>query len=87
MSDLSFISLRRAASFIITHFPVIKETTLEALETIFATKAVGRQLVLAVALETGMVRKSDNWNFLCGFAQKAYLDFFCVASLFYPCSL
>ena len=40
---------------IITHLPVIKATTLDALETIFATKAVARQLALAIALETGIV--------------------------------
>jgi hypothetical protein len=52
-----FLLFFRAAIFIIGNFPIIKETTLEAFETIFATKAVARQLVLAVALETGMVRQ------------------------------
>ncbi|KAL3920838.1 MAG: hypothetical protein SGILL_003057, partial [Bacillariaceae sp.] len=33
--------------------------TLEALETIFATKTLGRQLALAIALETGMVTLSQ----------------------------
>jgi hypothetical protein len=70
MSHFSFLSLRRAAIFIITNLPIIKTTTLEALETIFATKAVARQLALAVALETGMVRERHNWIFLCGFEQK-----------------
>lgn len=34
---------------------MVKKATLEALETIFQTKAIGRQLALAIALETGMV--------------------------------
>jgi len=44
-----------AAIFIIYNLPVIKKATLEAMETIFQTKAIGRQLALAIALETGMV--------------------------------
>jgi TAG lipase/steryl ester hydrolase/phospholipase A2/LPA acyltransferase len=51
----SFHLLCRAAIFIIYNFPIIKQATLEALETIFQTKAIGRQLALAIALETGMV--------------------------------
>jgi hypothetical protein len=52
-----FLLFFRAAIFIIGNFPIIKKTTLEALETIFATKAVARQLALAFALETGVVRQ------------------------------
>jgi hypothetical protein len=45
----------RAAIFIIYNFPVIKKATVDGLETIFQTKAIARQLALAIALETGMV--------------------------------
>jgi len=47
--------LDEAAIFVIGGFPFFKKATLEALETIFATKALGRQLALAIALETGMI--------------------------------
>ena len=47
--------MNRAAHFLIEHFPVVKETALEALELIFAPKTVGRQLALAIALQTGAV--------------------------------
>jgi len=47
--------LDEAAIFVIGGFPFFKQITLEALETIFATKALGRQLALAIALETGMI--------------------------------
>jgi hypothetical protein len=40
----------------IYNFPLFQRVTMEALETIFAPTAVARQLALAVALETGMVR-------------------------------
>jgi hypothetical protein len=53
-----FLLFFRAAIFIIGKFPIVKKTALEALETIFATKAVARQLVLAFALESGMVRQA-----------------------------
>ena len=36
----------RAAIFVIGNFPFFKQATLEALETIFATKTLGRQLAL-----------------------------------------
>jgi TAG lipase / steryl ester hydrolase / phospholipase A2 / LPA acyltransferase len=49
----------RAAIFVIGNFPLFKKATLEALETIFATKTLARQLALAIALETGMVTLSQ----------------------------
>ena len=36
----------RAAIFVVHNFPFFKKATLEALETIFATKTLGRQLAL-----------------------------------------
>jgi len=51
--------LDEAAIFVIGNFPFFKKATLEALETIFATKALGRQLALAITLETGMVTLSQ----------------------------
>jgi len=47
--------LDEAAIFVIGNFPFFKQATLEALETIFATKALGKQLALAIALETGII--------------------------------
>jgi hypothetical protein len=52
----------RAAIFIMYNFPIVKKGTLEAFETIFAAKAVVRQLALAIALETGMVRSTVGWR-------------------------
>jgi len=51
--------LDEAAIFAIGNFPFFKEATLEALEIIFATKTLVRQLALAIALETGMVSISQ----------------------------
>jgi len=51
--------LDEAAIFVIGNFPLFKKATLEALEIIFATKTLGRQLALAIALETGMVTVSQ----------------------------
>ena len=48
-------ALDEVATVLIQNFPTIKSTTLEALETVFATKALARQLALAIALETGVV--------------------------------
>ncbi|KAG7366819.1 patatin-like phospholipase [Nitzschia inconspicua] len=48
-----------AAIFVVGNFPLFKRATLEALETIFATKTLARQLALAIALETGMVTLSQ----------------------------
>ena len=44
------------SGFLIEHFPVIKKATIEALDAVFAPKAVARQLALAVALQSGAVR-------------------------------
>ena len=49
--------LKRVSAFLIEHFPVIKQATIEALDAVFAPKAVARQLALAVALQTGAVRR------------------------------
>lgn len=62
-TDLIVETLHRvideAAIIVVHNFPLVKRVTLEALETIFATKAVARQLALAVALETGVVTLSQ----------------------------
>jgi TAG lipase/steryl ester hydrolase/phospholipase A2/LPA acyltransferase len=47
--------LDSAAGFLIRHSPLMKRVAFEAIETVFATKAVARQLALAFALETGVV--------------------------------
>lgn len=49
----------RAAIVVMYNFPIVKKATLEALETIFATKTIARQLALAVALEAGVVTFSQ----------------------------
>mmetsp|Transcript_11158 Transcript_11158/g.26811 ORF Transcript_11158/g.26811 Transcript_11158/m.26811 type:complete len:851 (-) Transcript_11158:60-2612(-) len=51
--------LDEVAIFAIGNFPLLKQVTLETLETIFATKTLGRQLALAIALETGVVTVSQ----------------------------
>lgn len=48
-------AIDRSAAILISHSPFLKMVVSEAMETVFATKAVARQLALAVALETGMV--------------------------------
>ncbi|CAJ1953236.1 unnamed protein product [Cylindrotheca closterium] len=48
-------AIDRAAAILVSNYPVFKLVVSEAMETVFATKAVARQLALAVALETGMV--------------------------------
>jgi TAG lipase / steryl ester hydrolase / phospholipase A2 / LPA acyltransferase len=50
-----FFRNNRAAGFLIEHFPLVKQITLDSLEVILAPKAVARQLVLAMALQTGAV--------------------------------
>lgn len=57
--DILHRVLDEIAIFVIGNFPMLKQATLEALETIFATKTLGRQLALAIALETGMVTVSQ----------------------------
>lgn len=76
---ISVLSWCRATNFFITNFPVIKVTTLEALESIFATKAVARQLALAIALETGMVRKEIKYR-SC-FSVALFCSYTCVTTL------
>jgi hypothetical protein len=51
--------LDEAAIFVIGGFPFFKQITLEALETIFATKALGRQLAL-VSIDNNMHYVSRN---------------------------
>jgi len=69
--------LDEAAIFVIGNFPIFKKATLEVLETIFATKTLGRQLALAIALETGMVTISQFLkivnNLLSNFSSRARL--------------
>jgi len=48
-------AIDRIAEILISHSPIVKMVVSEAMETVFATKAVARQLALVVALETGMV--------------------------------
>ena len=50
----------RVSGLLIEHFPVIKQATIEALDAVFAPKAVARQLALAVAIQTGAVRTCVN---------------------------
>ena len=59
----------RAVNFVISNFPIVKTATLEVLETLFAPKAMAKQLALVFVLETGVVRrgkniffKSKRWN-------------------------
>ena len=51
----------RTAVFLIANGPLAKMVLSEAMETVFATKAVARQLALAVALETGLVTVHQIW--------------------------
>lgn len=53
--DLLHVLLDNVAEFLVKHYPMMEKVTFEAMETVFATKAVARQLALAVALETGIV--------------------------------
>jgi hypothetical protein len=46
----------RAIQLLIDNVPAMKEMALELLDVIFVPKMIGKQLVLAVALQTGMVR-------------------------------
>jgi hypothetical protein len=45
---------------LIGNFPLFKKITWDVFETVFAPNAVAKQLALAVALETGMVRVSKS---------------------------
>jgi hypothetical protein len=45
---------------LIGNFPLFKTVTWDVFETVFAPNAVAKQLALAVALETGMVRVSKS---------------------------
>lgn len=62
MNLLTFISRipssrsQSAANIIIANLPEMKRVLLEALDMVFIPKEIGRQFVLAVALETSMVR-------------------------------
>jgi hypothetical protein len=47
--------LDEAAKLLIRNFPAIRELASQIVEVVFVPRAIGRQLVLAVALETGMV--------------------------------
>ena len=59
--DLVFlIELCEAATaFIVANMPMIKEATLEAIETVFAIKAVAKRLALVMALEAGIVSQCN----------------------------
>lgn len=46
----------RATKLLIQHTPQMKEIASEAIETLFAPRMIARQLTLAIALETGVVR-------------------------------
>lgn len=66
-----------AASLISKNFPIFKDITLEALETIFATKAIAKQLALAIALEGGMMTLNQVlhvvYSFLSNFSSRSRL--------------
>jgi len=57
--EMLHLVLDEAAIFIIGNFPYFKKATIKALQTIFATRSLARQLALAIALETGMVTFSQ----------------------------
>jgi hypothetical protein len=59
LNDFSNFCLRnflRAVSLIAANFPAMKEIAMEFVDVIFVPKVIGRQLALAVALQTGLVR-------------------------------
>ena len=47
----------RAANIIITHLPEMRKGLLDALDMVFIPRQMASQVVLAVALETSLVRK------------------------------
>ena len=55
--DISFPTLFRAANIIITHLPEMRKGLLDALDMVFIPRQMASQVVLAVALETSLVRK------------------------------
>jgi len=59
-----------AAIFVIGNFPLFKQATLEALETIFGVRQLSRQFALAIALETGMVTLSQFLKIVNGILTK-----------------
>ena len=46
----------RTANYIIQHLPEMKEGLLKGLDMVFIPKQIASQVVLAVALETSLVR-------------------------------
>lgn len=46
----------RAAKLLVANFPAMKEIAMEFVDTVFVPKVIAKQLALAVALQTGMVR-------------------------------
>ena len=53
LTDLSKKLLNEAAKLLIEHLPALRKTAHEIIELVFVPRAIFRQLVLAVALETG----------------------------------
>jgi TAG lipase / steryl ester hydrolase / phospholipase A2 / LPA acyltransferase len=45
----------RAATLLIANFPTIKQVTMDVLEAVFIPRTIAKQMVLLMALETGMV--------------------------------
>ena len=51
----SLVSIHRVARIVVDYAPYIQEWTLELLDTVFVPKYVVKQLLLAMALETGVL--------------------------------
>lgn len=51
-----FYECYRATQLIAANLPAMKELTMELVEVVFVPKMIAKQLALAVALQTGMVR-------------------------------
>jgi len=53
--DIVKVILEEAAQLLITNVPALQEMAMELLNVIFVPKMIAKQLILAVALQTGMV--------------------------------
>lgn len=57
--ELIHQALDEVARFVLAHAPMVKEVTMELMDTIFIPRTMARQLALAVALDAGMVTMSS----------------------------
>jgi len=66
--ELTHYIVDEVTTLLLSNLPIMKKILAEVMDIVFVPKVIGKQLVLAVALQCGMVTVEQVWNLLRGVA-------------------